>query len=147
MSRNDIKTHLRYARKVIKRLLPNDFWTKGVSFYLDGTSFAHKNNPYNQAKSRRSMVWRKECEGWKLRCTSKGNKAGTGSRMAHCIVAIAYRKGVMLCEQYEERFTGNYYVEFVRKYFLRALMNSANPRGKLFLQDSYPRQNSLAAGP
>jgi hypothetical protein len=91
------------------------------------------------------MVWRKKCEGLKLGCTSKGNKAGTGSRMALFIVAIAYRKGVMLCEQYEERFTGKYYAEFVRKYFPRAFTNSANPRGKLFLQNGDRRQNSVAA--
>ena len=60
-------------------------------------------------------------------------------------VAIAYRKGVMLCEQYEERFTGEYYAEFVRKHFPRAFASSANPRGKLFLQDGDPRQNSVAA--
>ncbi len=89
------------------------------------------------------MVDQVEC--LKLGCTSKGNKAGTGSRMVHFIVAIAYRKGVMLCEQYEERFTGTYYAEFVRKYFPRAFTNSANPRGKLFLQDGDPRQNSVAA--
>ena len=51
----------------------------------------------------------------------------------------------MLCEQYEERFTGKYYAEFVRKHFPRAFTNSANPRGKLFLQDGDPRQNSVAA--
>ena len=144
MSRKDIKIRLRYARKV-KRLLPNDFWTNGISFYLDGTSFTHKRNPCDQAKSRRSMVWRKKCEGLKLGCTCKGKKAGTGGRMAHFIVAIAYRKGVMLCEQYQERFTGKCYAEFVRKHFPRAFAESANPRGKLFLQDGDPRQNSAAA--
>ena len=64
--------------------------------------------------------------------------------MANFIVAIAYRKGVMLCE-YQERFTGKCYAEFVRKHFPRAFAESANPRGKLFLQDGDPRQNSAAA--
>ena len=59
------------------------------------------------------MVWRKKCEGLKLGCTCKGKKAGTGGTMAHFIVAIAYRKGVMLCEQYQERFTGKCCAEFV----------------------------------
>ena len=85
------------------------------------------------------------CEGLKLGCTSKGNKAGTGGKMAHFIVAIACGKGVMLCEQYEERFTGKYYADFVREHFTRAFANSANPRSKVFLQDGNPRQNSVAA--
>ena len=142
LSRKDIKIRLWYARKV-KRLLPNDFWTNGISFYLDGTSFTHKCNPCDQAKSRRSMVWRKKCEGLKLGCTYKGKKAGTGGRMAHFIVAIAYRKGVMLCEQYQERFTGKCYAEFVRKHFPRAFAESANPRGKLFLQMVIPDKTLL----
>ena len=40
MSRKDIKIRLRNARKV-KRLLRNDFWTNGISFYLDGTSLIY----------------------------------------------------------------------------------------------------------
>ena len=51
----------------------------------------------------------------------------------------------MLCEQYEERFTGKYFADFVREHFARAFANSANPLGKLFLQDGDPRQNSVAA--
>ena len=144
MSRKDTKIHLRYARKV-ERLLPNDFWTNGISFYLNGTSFMHKCNPYDQAKSRRSMVWWKKCEGLKLGCTCKGKKAGTGGRMAHFIVAIAYRKDVMLFEQYQEGFTGKCYAEFVQKHFPHAFAESSNPRGKLLLQDGNPRQNSAAA--
>ena len=39
---------MKFARKV-SRKLPKDFWTGGVGFYLDGASFTHKLNPYDQA--------------------------------------------------------------------------------------------------
>ena len=100
MSRKNIKNCLAFARKV-KRLLPEDFWTSGIIFYSEGTLFAHKSNPCDQAKCQRSMVWRERCEGFN--CTSKGKKSGTGGAMAHFIVTIAHGKGVVLCEQYVER--------------------------------------------
>ena len=73
MSQKDLKTRLAFARKV-KRLLPPNFWTSGISLYLDGTSFVHKNNPCDQAKSRKSMAWRKRSEGLSFKCTSKGKR-------------------------------------------------------------------------
>ena len=51
----------------------------------------------------------------------------------------------MLCEQHQERLTGKCFAEFVRKHFPRTFAKSANPRGKLFLQDGDHRQNSAAA--
>ena len=53
----------------------------------------------------------------------------------------------MICEQYEERFTGEYFANFIRDYFNEAFANSANANanGKLFLQDGDPRQNSALA--
>ena len=36
MSGKDIEKCLAFAKKV-KRLLPKDFWTSGISSYLDGT--------------------------------------------------------------------------------------------------------------
>jgi transposase len=144
MSRKDIKDRLNFARKV-KKTLPADFWTSGISFYLDGTSFVHKTNPNDQAKSQKSMVWRKRSEGLNPNCTSKGKKAGSGGRMANFIVAIAYGKGVVLCEQYEDRFTGQYFADFIRKHFPATFKKSANPTRKLFLQDGDPRQNSALA--
>ena len=60
MFQKDIKKRLAFAHKQ-KRLLPEDFWTSSISFYLDGTSFAHKSNPCDQAKCQRSMVWQKRC--------------------------------------------------------------------------------------
>lgn len=139
----DLKRRLAFGRKMIK--YPSDYWTHGISFYLDGSSFTHKTNPRDQAKSRRSMVWRKKSEGLDPLCTAKGKKAGSGGRMAHYMVCISYQKGVMLCEQYTEKLTGQYFAAFIRRHFDEAFTNSVNPEGRLFLQDGDPRQNSKAA--
>ena len=133
-----------FARKM-KRLLPEDFWTSGISFYLDGTSFTHTSSPCDQAKCQRSMVWRKRCEALSFNCISKGKKSGTGGAMGHFIVAIAHGKGVVLCEQYVEQFIGAYFADFIRELFHEAFANSANLHGKLFMQDGDPWQNSMAA--
>lgn len=144
VSKKDLAKRLAFARKMVK--YPTDFWTHGVSFYLDGSSFTHKTNPCDQAKSRRSMVWRKKCEGLNPLCTAKGKKAGTGGRMAHYVVCISYLKGVILCEQYTESFTGKYFADkIIRKHFDEAFGKSINPQGRLFVQDGDPRQNSKAA--
>ena len=64
MSRKDIKIRLRYARKV-KRLLPNDFWTNGISFYiLDGTSFTHKRNHATKRKAGDQWCGGKSVKVW-----------------------------------------------------------------------------------
>ena len=105
----------------MKRLLPEDFWTSGISFYLDGTSFTHKSSPCDQAKCQRSMVWRKRCEALSFNCISKGKKSGTGGAMGHFIVAIAHGKGVVLCEQYVEQFIGAYFADFIREHFMKHL--------------------------
>jgi hypothetical protein len=46
--------------------------------YLDGTGFAYKRNPLNQALAPKGRVWRKRSEGLTPGCTAKGQKTGTG---------------------------------------------------------------------
>ena len=140
MSQKNIKKCLDFARKM-KHLLPEDFWTFGCSFYLDGTSFAHKKNPCDQAMCQKPMVWQKRCEGLSYNFTSK---PGTGGAMAHFIVAIPHGKEVVLCKQYVERFTCTYFADAIWEHFHEAFVNSANPHGKLFQHDGDPRQNSMA---
>ena len=41
--------------------------------------------------------------------------------------------------------TGQIFADFVREHFENTFENSSNPRGKLFLQDGDPSQNSLKA--
>ena len=84
------------------------------------------------------MTWRKKSEGLTLKCTIKG-KMGSGSKIVKVLVAIVHGHGAVLCEQYEEPFTGQVFEAFVREHFENAFENSSNPRGKLFLQDGDPR--------
>ena len=78
-----------------------------------------------------------------MKCTTKGKKEGSGGKMMKVFVAIAYGHGAVLCAQYEEQLTGQFFADFVREHFENAFENSSNPRGKLFLQDGDPSQNSL----
>ena len=144
MSRHDARTRLLFARKV-KRILSRDFWTNGIGFYFDGASWTHKTNPCDQARSTTAMAWHKKSEGLALKCTTKGKKEGSGGKMVKVFVAIAYGHGAVLCEQYEEQLTGQFFADSVREHFENAFENSSNPREKLFLQDGDPSQNSLKA--
>ena len=50
LTKNDLKLRLKFAKKVRRRLSAN-FWEEGVGFYLDGASFTHKVNPFDQARA------------------------------------------------------------------------------------------------
>ena len=140
LSQKDLKLRVQFARKV-KRLFPDTIQTQGIGFYHDGTSFAHKRNPWNQARSTKSVTWRKRKEGLLLNCTAQVTKVGCGGKMANFIVAMAYNQGVVLCEQYHELFTGECFANFIRNHFDDTFSSTQNPNHKLFLQDADPRQN------
>ena len=54
VTRRDSTRRYRFDCK-IKRLLPDNFWNDGISFYFDRTSFVHKTNPFDQARVTKSM--------------------------------------------------------------------------------------------
>jgi hypothetical protein len=138
----DKKKRAKFAKKIAKKL-KEEFWTEGISFYFDGVGFVHKTNPHNEARSSGARNWRKAGEG--LVYTSKGKKEGSGGKTANFFVAIAFDRGVISCEQYHSKLTGKMFAEFVTDHFSSVFENSANPRGKLFLQDGDPRQCSRVA--
>ena len=76
-------------------------------------------------------------------CTTRGSKEGV--RQARFIVAVAYKKGVILCEQYFGRLSGGTMVDIAREHFPSMFERSANPRAKRFLQDGCLIPNSAAA--
>ena len=80
MKKIDRKNRTIFARKM-KNEYPRHVWTHDVAFYLDGTAFAYKRNPLDQALAPKARVWRKRSEGLALGCTAKGRKTGTGGRM------------------------------------------------------------------
>ena len=136
---SDLKARKRFCQKVRRKNLTQDFWNKGISLYLDGKSFEYKSNPHDQARAPRARQWRKRREGLK----AKGKKEGCTN--VNFMVAIAYGKGVVLCEQWEGTITGEKFASFVKPCLRKAFRNSANPKGKLFLMDGCPRQNSRVA--
>ena len=62
---------------------------------MDGVGYQHKYNPFDEAKSVKSMTWRQRSEGLDPLCTAKGSHTGSGGRIAHFIVAISFNKGVI----------------------------------------------------
>ncbi len=139
LSIEDLDTRLTFARKCKK--LPEEFWTSGISFYLDGTGWVHKTNPCKTAKTARTRIWKKKGESLSRECLSKGKKEGVNGKVAHFMVAIAHGKGVIKCFLYE-KLNGVMCADFIREHFPSMFQDSANPRGKLFLQDGDPSQNS-----
>ena len=104
-----------------------NLWKDGIAFYLDGIGFQHKYNPYDEAQSPKTMAWRKRDKGLKPNYTTKGSHVGSGGKVVDFMVAIAYMKGVILCEQYEGRINGEKFANFVRKHFAKTFERSANP--------------------
>ena len=142
LSREDLKKRMDFAKKVIKYFSNGDIWTEGIGFYLDGASFTHKYNPCDQAMAPKTMIWRRPNERLKFGLTAKGNHEGNGGKQAHFMVAISYNRGVVLCEQYMGRLNGEFFADFIRSEFPAVFENCVNPKGKLFLQDGDPSQNS-----
>lgn len=113
LSPNDIKRRLKFARQC--RIHPVEFWTNTIKFYLDGVGFAHRMNPYSEARAASSMAWRKPGEG--LSMTTKGKKEGSGGKMANFFVAISHGSGVVLCQHHDWQVTGKLFAEFVGEHF------------------------------
>ena len=139
----DLKSRVKFCRKVKKNKLGERFWKSGISFYLDGKGFQYKRNPYDQARAPGAREWRKRGEGLKFNCTAKGKKVG--SINVNFMVAISYGKGVVLCEQYDGTITGKKFAAIVESSFPTAFEKSSNAKGKRLLMDGCPRQNSRVA--
>ena len=98
-----------------------------------------------KARTDRTRTWKKKGESLKRHCLSKGKKEGVGGRMVKFMVAIAHGKGVIKCYQYRGSVNSETCKSFIDDHFPDMFKNSANPKGKLFLQDGDPSQNSKIA--
>lgn len=141
MTEKDFSDRVQFCKKVKAYKLGTDFWTKHISFYMDGTGFEYKTNPRDQARAPSAREWRKQSEG--LVRTGKGKKEGVTS--ANFMVGIAYGKGVVLCDHYEGAITGEKMETIVENSFEAAFSTSANPEEKRVLTDGCPRQTSKRA--
>ena len=137
---DDLKRGLKFSRKCQK--LPETFWKEGISFYLDGTGWVHKTNPSCHARTDRTRTWKRRGESLRRHCTAKGKKEGVGGKMARFMVAIAYKKGIIKCHQYDGPVNSEMCKSFIDEHFPNMFETSANPKGKLFLEDGDPSQNS-----
>ena len=136
------KKRLKFARKA--KNFPSNFWKEHITFYFDGVGFAHETNPYAEARAVSSMTWRKPGEG--LSITTKGRKEGSCGQMAQFYVAIAYGKGVVMCNQYHWRVTGEWFASLIDNAFPGLFQKrGVEPHGRLWLQDGDPRQVSQIA--
>ena len=143
LSREDCKKRVAFAKKCKK--FPERMWTEGISFYLDGTGWVHKNNPSRNARTMRTRTWKRPGESLARTCTAKGKKEGVGGKMAKFMVAIAHGKGVIGCVQYSGSIDGEKFAQMIEDNFDDLFARSANPNRKLFLQDGDPSQNSARA--
>lgn len=139
MSRRDRIKRVAFARNVQKNY-PPDIWTNKIAFYLDAVSFVYKSNPMDQARAPQGRIWRKASEG----CLAKGSKAGTGGRLVKMIVAISYRKGVIICEEYD-RMCGAVFEAFIDEHFESVFQAADKGESRMFLMDGDPSQNSARA--
>ena len=144
LTENDTKIRLQFARHA-KKMFAEDIWTNEISFYLDGSGFTHKVNPCENARRKCRKTWRKPKEGEMLYCTGADSREGDNGKVAKFMVAIAYEKGVTMCEEYRNGLNGEMFAQFILQYFPACFRNSANPITKVFLQDGDPSQNSKVA--
>lgn len=143
MTQKDLKNRSHFARKMRKDYT-EDVWTQEIAFYLDGTGFAYKTNPLDQALAPRTRVWRKRSEGLDFRCTAKGQKTGSGGKVLKLMVAITYDKGVILCKPYE-KLNGANFAQFIDDNFEQMFLDADKGAKRLWIQDGDPSQNSAIA--
>ena len=129
LTAKDLAQRLKFCRSV-KITTDENVWRTYIGFYLDGVAFRHINHPHDEAKSFRTMAWRRKDEGLEPSCTAKGSHVGSAGNVAHFMVCISYDKGIILCKQYFGRINGEKF------------QKSLNPANRMFLQDGDPGQNS-----
>ena len=138
LSAEDRKTRLKFCKAMASK--PDSFWSKSLCFYLDCVSFTHRYNPFSSAGAPRGKLWRKPNE--RLVLTGKGHHEGTEGRVMKFVVAISHGKGVVIFKELH-RMTGAWFAKFVKEVFPQAFLLSN--KGRLFLQDNCPCQNSRVA--
>ena len=84
-------------------------------------------------------------EGLKREYTAKGKKEGTSGRVARFMVAIAHGKEVIKCNHYNGNINGETFADFLKQHFPEMFKSGNNTKGRLFLQDGNPSQNSRMA--
>ena len=109
-----------------RRKNKKEFWLQRISFYYNGVTFYHQYNLFSESIQPKVKIWPKRSEGLKL--IRKVKKTGNNDHQVKLFLAIAYGKGVIMCQQWdlEVKFTGRNYKEFVKEHFPNTLELSTN---------------------
>lgn len=136
---DDKQLRVAWAKDKIKK--PLSFWQNDVCFYFDGVGFSHKSDPAGEARAVSSMTWRRHDEG--LQITTKGRKEGNG-KVAKFFVAVAYKKGVVMCHHHTWTINGKNFSNMIKEEFPKVFDKCGVPRRgrKTFLMDGCPKQNA-----
>ena len=125
-----------------KKKLTDKFWEEGIWFYIDAAGFQSKCKPHDGKRPIQAMAWRLENEGLHPHFTAKGSHVGSGGRVAYFIAAISHQKSVALCGQSEDKINRDMFSDFIKTHFQETFSRWRIPKGKRFLQDGCPVQNS-----
>ena len=142
LTAEDVKARLKWARR-IRRNWPDGsepLWKEGICFYLDGTGFVYKTNPFDEATSPKAREWRLPGEALSRGCTSKGAKEG--KKQLRFMVCMSYGKGVIKCVRYAGRINSEKFTHFLNAHLDDAISKSCNPKARRLLMDGCPVQNS-----
>ena len=144
LSAKDKRKRLSFAREMLRRGDSSTYWTEGISFYLDASSFIYKTNPREQAAAPSGRCFRKPSEG--LSSTAKGSVCGTGGKYVRVITCISYNKGVVWASTYE-KMSGLTFANFVRENFntIYERCGKSSSDVYIWLQDGDKCQNSKVA--
>ena len=112
----------RFLTRRMQKEYSHDVWTQDIVFYLDGTGFAYKRNPLDQAFAPKARVWDKRSEGLTPGCTAKGQKTESGGRVVKLMVALSYDKGVAICKLAYDKLDGRCFSNFNRTRTLKACL-------------------------
>ena len=77
-------------------------------------------------------------------CDSKGLQRPCRGKRLHVLVAISFKKGLILHEVYETT-NGKFFASFVREHFPACFARAGSNRRRLFVMDNDPSQVSKAA--
>ena len=143
LTADDRQRRVTFAKDT-RRNFSKNIWTDGIAFYLDGVNFVYKTKPKDQAFAPTKRVWRKKGDGLKQGCLAKGRKEGTGANVVRLMVAVAYRKGVIICEEYQ-KMNGEYFADFIKRNFINMYGDADKDHVDYFVQDNDPSQNSKVA--
>ena len=98
-SPDHLTAKLKFANEL--KIVPTNFRTESISFYLDGSSWVHKSSLDSHEKIFPTRTWRKKIQGFKLSYCAKGIEEVFGRRVAKFMVAVSHSKGIVKYYRYK----------------------------------------------